>query len=113
MPKLSHSFSGALRTFSFWIASRTVGNDVLEGVDYSCIFTEPSALEAAYAIFANVLELDDTGNVLNAKWAERRAAQYIWQYVTGIPADPPLEEWECELHAPSLHDVMPWPDGSH
>jgi hypothetical protein len=52
----------------------TVGGDLLEGVDYSRIFRGPSALEAADAIFTNVLELEDVGIVLNAKWAERRPA---------------------------------------
>ncbi len=112
MPKLSASFSGALRTFSFWIANRTVGYDVLVGIDYSCIFREPSALEAAYAIFANTIELDDAGNVLNAKWAEHRAAQYIRQYVTGFPVEPPFEGWEVELHGPPpRRDILPWPNG--
>ncbi len=97
MPKLSASFSGALRTFSFWVANGTVGYDVLSGIDYSRIFREPSALERVYAIFANNIELDDVGNVLNAKWAEHRAAQYIRQYVTGLPVEPPFEGWEVEL----------------
>ncbi len=74
MPHLSHSVSGALRTFSYWAANRSVGQPQLDGVDYSCIFTEPSALEQVYAIFANVLEFDETGQVINAKHAERRAA---------------------------------------
>ncbi len=111
MARLSQSFRGALRTFSFWIANRTVGLDVLQGIDYSCIFQEPSALEAVYAIFANVIELDAAGNVLNAKWAEHRAAQYIRQTVTGTPADPPIQGWECELYAPpGRRDILPWPN---
>ncbi|WP_183192586.1 DUF7677 family protein [Brevibacillus fluminis] len=67
MQKLSNSFSGALRAFSFWIANGTVGLPLLEGIDYSCIFNEPSALEQVYAIFANVIEMDDLGIVCNAK----------------------------------------------
>jgi len=99
MPKLSNSVSGALRQFSYWIANGTVGYPLLEGVDYRVILQEePSALETVYAIFANVLELDDQGNVLNAKQAERRAAQYILQFMTGKKAEPPLEPWECTLH---------------
>ena len=98
MPKLSKSFSGALRTFSFWISNGTVGLPLLEGIDYRGILREPSALEAVYAIFANVIELDEDGNVLNAKAAERRAAQYILQYMTGKPADPPFEAWEVALY---------------
>ena len=51
MPKLSHSVCGAIRMFSFWLANRTVGLPLLEGVDYSSIFEEPSALEMTYATF--------------------------------------------------------------
>jgi hypothetical protein len=72
---------------------------ILEGVDYSCIFEEPSALEQAYAIFINVFETDDTGAVINAKDAERRAAQYIRSYVDpNYSVDPPFENWEVQLH---------------
>lgn len=99
MPKLSESVSGAIRQFSYWVANGTVGHPLLKDVDYRSILTkEPSALEAAYAIFANVLEFDDEGEVTNAKHAEKRAAQYILQYMTGTQAKPPFEEWETELH---------------
>jgi hypothetical protein len=105
MPHLSNSFSGALRTFSFWVANGTVGHPLLDKVDYSCIFREPSALEQVYAIFANVIELDEKGLVINAKRAERRAAQYILEYVTRQPAQPPFDDWEVCLHErPPLHD---------
>src|SRR5215469_6556524 len=98
MPHLSQSLSGALRTFSFWIANGSIGHPLLEGVDYSHIFREPSALEQVYAIYANVIELDESGQVINAKYAERRVAQYILQYVTGHPAEPAFEGWEVELY---------------
>lgn len=72
---------------------------LLEGVDYSAIFEEPSALEQAFAIFMNVLEVDDKGNVTNAKYAERRAAQEIRRYVDpSYTVVPPFEDWELELH---------------
>lgn len=100
MPHLSHSVSGALRTFSFWIANRSVGQPLLDGVDYSRIFQEPSALEQVYAIYANVLEFDESGQVINAKHAERRAAQYILHYVTGKKVEPPFEDWEGALYDP-------------
>ncbi len=100
MPRVSESVSGALRTFSFWMANRSVGHPVLEGVDYSCIFEEPSALEQVYAIYANVLEFDEHGQVINARHAERRAAQYILAHVTGRRPDPEFEDWEVALHAP-------------
>jgi hypothetical protein len=100
MPGVSHSVSGALRTFSFWIANRSVGLPLLDGVDYSCIFSEPSALEQTYAIFINVLEFDEAGQVINAKHAERRAAQFILSYVTGAEVQPPFEDWEVCLYEP-------------
>jgi hypothetical protein len=98
MAHLSHSVSAALRTFSYWIANRSVGQPLLDGVDYSCIFEEPSALEQVYAIFANVVEIDDSGTVTNLKHAEARAAQFILQYVTGKEVNPPFATWEVALH---------------
>ena len=97
--KLSNSFSGALRTFSYWIANGTVGLPLLEGIDYYCIFEEPSALERAYAIFANVIEMDEVGIVCNAKYAEMRAAQYIRSYVdSSYKVEPEFEDWEIDLY---------------
>ncbi|NOU95680.1 hypothetical protein GC093_20980 [Paenibacillus sp. LMG 31456] len=99
MQKLSHSFSGALRTFSFWIANGTVGLPILEGIDYSCIFEEPNALEQAYAIFANVIEMDDDGKVCNPKYAEMRAALFIRSYVdSSYKVEPEFEGWEVALY---------------
>ena len=100
--RLGDSFSGALRTFSFWVANGTLGHPLLDGVDYRFVLTgEPSALEQVYAIFANVIELDADGAVLNAKHAERRAAQWLLEYCDpSRPADPPLEDWELDLHPP-------------
>jgi nicotinate dehydrogenase subunit A len=43
----------------------------------------------------------DSGQVLNPKAAERRAAQWIRSYVDRTyTVDPPFENWEVELHAP-------------
>lgn len=102
MPHLHKSVSAEVRQFSYWIANRTVGQPILEGVDYSCIFEEPSALEQVYAIFMNVLEVDDTGKVTDANKARRRAAQYIRIYVQGddFRVEPPFEDWEIALHVP-------------
>lgn len=99
MAKLSHSTSGAIRLFSFWLANRTAGQPLLDEIDYSCIFEEPSALELTYAIFLNVLELDAEGQVINAKHAERRAAQWIRSYVDSkYRVEPPFEDWEVALY---------------
>jgi hypothetical protein len=55
------------------LANRTAGLPLLEGVDDSCIFEEPSALEQTYAIFANVLEFDASGAVHLDGWSKLRS----------------------------------------
>jgi hypothetical protein len=113
--KLSPEFSGALRTFSFWVANGTVGMSLLQDIDYrQTMIEEPSMLEIAYAIFANVLEFDESGAPINAKYAEYRAAQYIRQYCDpSYRALPAFEAWEQELHdPPPRHDPKPWPPGA-
>ena len=96
--KLSNSFSGALRTFTYFIASGT--HYQLKGVNYLDLFgKEPSAIEQAFAIFANVIELDEKGTVLNAKYAEKRAVDYIRSYCEReFQVHPPYEDWETELY---------------
>ena len=90
--------SGALRTFAGWVARGTVGHPLVDDVDYwSVLREEPSLMETAFAIFANVLILDEEGNPTNPSNAERRAAMWIRQYCTGVPAEPPIESWEAEL----------------
>lgn len=102
MKHLHPSVSAEVRQFSYWLANRTVGHPLLDGIDYSCIFEEPSALEQVYAIFMNVIEVDENGKILDAERAQTRAAQYIRGYVQGenYAADPPFEDWEVELHVP-------------
>jgi len=105
--KLSESFCGALRTFSYFIASGT--HYQLKGVDYVKLFgNEPSAIEQMFAIYTNVIELDEKGNVLNAKYAEKRAVDYIRSYcVVDFKVEPPYEDWEIELHdAPPMQDLI-------
>ena len=104
--KLSNSFSGALRTFAYFMAS---GNQyTLKGIDYLTLYgDEPSAIEKVFAIYVNVIELDENGQVLNAKYAEKRATDYIRQYCdSSFKVEPPYEDWEVELHeAPPLKDL--------
>jgi hypothetical protein len=98
--KLSTEFSGALRTFSYWLASGTVGLPILDGVDYRAVMLrEPSLMEAAYAIFANVIELDEHGKPVNARHAQRRAAQYIRAYCDpSYVVEPAFADWERALY---------------
>jgi len=113
--KLGPEFSGALRTFSFWIANGSVGNPLLEGIDYWPALREsPSLMESAYAIFANVIEFDGAGVPTNAKYAEFRAAQMIRRWCDPeYEVNPSFEDWETALYAPpSRVDSKPWPVGT-
>ncbi len=106
--KLSSSFSGALRTFAYFMASGT--QDTLEGIDYLSLYgEEPSAIEMVFAIYVNVLELDEDGTVLNAKYAEKRATDSLRAYCDAeFVVSPPYAEWETTLHdPPPLKDVEP------
>lgn len=96
--KLSNSFSGALRTFAYFMASGT--QYTLEGIDYLPLYgEEPGAFEMVFAIYANLIEMDENGNVLNAKYAEKRATDYLRSYCDpSFEVSPPYEDWEIELH---------------
>ena len=105
--KLSHSFSGALRTFAYFMASGT--QSTLEGIDYLPLYgEEPSAIEQVFAIYVNVIELDENGTVLNAKYAEKRATDYLRAYCDpSFEVNPPYEEWETNLYEPPpLKDLI-------
>ena len=96
--KLSNSFSGALRTFSYFMASGTHYN--LEGIEYLPIYgEEPSAIEQVFAIYANVIEMDENGMVLNNQYAQLRATDSLRKYCDpSFVVDPPYEDWEVELY---------------
>ncbi|MGW5366454.1 DUF7677 family protein [Actinopolymorpha pittospori] len=99
--QLSHGASGAIRRFAGWVARGSVGYPMLEGINYwDELKDSPSQMETAFAIFANVLQLDDTGEPVNEKHAEARAAAWLFNYCTGSwpPGQPPLEPWEVELY---------------
>jgi hypothetical protein len=98
--KLSKDVRGSLRLFAFFLANSTVDWELLgEGWDYDALFENPSDLERVFAIWSNVLELDDAGRVLNHEVAQRRAAQYIRRFVdSSYVVEPPFEPWELELH---------------
>jgi len=98
--QLSQSVTGALHTFGFWLANGTVGQPILESIDYSCIFREPSALEQALAIFANVLRFDETGRVMNERKARADSGTMDSVLCGSQLIEPPLERWETHLHKP-------------
>lgn len=75
---------------------------MLGDVDYLDLYgSDPSAIEMAFAIFTNVVEMDSDGNVLNFTYAQRRATDYIKSYcVSSFEVSPPYQEWEMELYGP-------------
>jgi len=89
-----------LRTFAYFMASGT--QDTLTGVDYLNLYgTEPSAIERVFAIYANVVRLDDAGTVVNQEYAERRATDSLRAYCDpSFVVDPPYEDWEIALYPP-------------
>ena len=104
---LSTSFSGALRTFAYFVASGTHYN--LEGVEYISLYeNEPSAIEQVFAIYVNVIKLDTNGRVLNAKYAEERATVFLRAYCDpGFKVQSAYEDWEVTLHMPPpLQDLI-------
>jgi hypothetical protein len=98
--RLSHGASGAIRRFAGWVARGSAGHPMLDGIEYwNELKDSPSQVEICFAIFANVLELDDHRQPINEKYAERRAA-WIYRYCTGElpPGEADIEPWECELY---------------
>jgi hypothetical protein len=74
---------------------------MLDGINYwDELKDSPSQMETCFAVFVNVLELDECGEPVNEKYAERRAATFLYQYCTGElpPGESDLEGWEVELH---------------
>lgn len=99
MAKLSEEVRAHLRLFAFYLANGTLCLDVLDGFDYSSLLQWGSSLEQVVAIWSNVLEVDESGSVLNEDEAARRAAQYIRSMVDpNYIVEPPFQAWEIELH---------------
>jgi hypothetical protein len=85
--------------FAFWIANGTVGPPLLDGIDYwQDMRDSPSVLEQVFAIYANVIQLDGDGTPVNGPEAQRRAAEWIRQYMTGEPPRRNWEDWEVHLY---------------
>lgn len=107
---LSHGASGAVRRFAGWVARGSVGYPLFDqgrpqgrpDVDpyWDALQDEPSSMETLFAVFANTLELDDAGEPTNEKHAERRAAIWLYGYLTGAvpPGEPELGGDEVALY---------------
>jgi hypothetical protein len=78
MAQLPEDVRSSLRLFAFYLAEGTLVLELLEDFDYrAAIMSYGSGLEKVFAIFANVLDVDEAGAVTNYGEAEYRAAQWI------------------------------------
>ncbi|MEV8043365.1 hypothetical protein ACF06D_02560 [Streptomyces griseoluteus] len=102
MAHLSTDVRSALRFFAFYLGNGTLDVELLDGIDYRAHLLEyGSDLEMIFAIYANVLEIDEHGETLNDGDAQYRVAQWIRMTCDpGYEVDPPFEAWETELHGP-------------
>lgn len=63
------------------------------------IIYQPWEKKLAFAIFMNNLEVDSEGKVLNYKYCENRAVEYIKSYHNpNFIMTPKLEQRETDLH---------------
>ena len=104
--KVNTYVKGAVRQFVYWFAHGTIGDSILNDIDYiSNLKEESSYAETAFIVFMNNLEFDDDNGVTNYKHAEFRAAQYIRSYFdSSYEVIPKFEEWEIEA-SPVSKDV--------
>ncbi len=106
--KLSDDFKRALRHFTYYYTNGTlpyvIGEEkLLIGIDYrEKLKTEASLVEMVYAIFANNIEMNEQGIVLNQTYAMKRAAQWIRMVCReeneDYKVDPKFEDWETYLY---------------
>ncbi|MFJ3661755.1 hypothetical protein ACIPPM_14985 [Streptomyces sp. NPDC090119] len=102
MAHLSTDLRAALRFFAFYLGNGTLDEDLLDGIDYRAHLLQfGSDLEMIFAIYTNVLEIDEHGETLNDGDAQYRVAQWIRKcHDPGYQVEPPFEAWETELHGP-------------
>jgi hypothetical protein len=103
-PHLSFDFKNSLRHFVFYYFNGTLnwvtGEDgILKDIDYrSLLVTEASLVEMAFAIYANNIEFNEEGTVINQTHAMKRAAQYIRSVCDpSYIVAPKFEDWEVEI----------------
>jgi hypothetical protein len=99
MAHLPENVRSAIRLFAFYVGNGTVNVELLDGIDYRPALMEfGSDLERVFAIFSNVLDVDEAGLVTNFDQASWRAAQWIRSYLDpDYTVQPPFEDWEFEL----------------
>jgi hypothetical protein len=103
MARLSNSVCATIRLFAFYLSNGSLSSlcdDILsDDFDFDRLLCEPSMLEAVFAVFANTLEMDETGKVINEHHIHRRVSQFIRsEFDRDYVVEPPFEPWETELH---------------
>ncbi|WP_455357378.1 DUF7677 family protein [Streptomyces sp. SYSU K217416] len=99
MTHLPTDVRASLRFFAFYLRNGTLDIDLLDGFDYWSELQFGSDLEMVFAIFTNVLEVDEHGQTLNDGDAQYRAAQWVRRRCDpSYQVEPPFEAWETELH---------------
>ncbi|MGW0483170.1 DUF7677 family protein [Nonomuraea sp. NPDC003214] len=101
MAKLPEDLRASLRFFAFYLANGTLDMELLDGIDYRpALMGFGSTLEMVFTIYANVLEIDESG-LVDDGYAQYRVAQWIRHYCDPTyVVDPPFEEWETRLAGP-------------
>jgi hypothetical protein len=94
---LSESIRSTVQYFAYRVGTGTLeSNGLLRGVDYRAALSRDfGQLQLVFAVFTNVLEVDDHGRVTNAPAATVRAAQVLRRLAQpSYVVDPPLADWE-------------------
>jgi hypothetical protein len=95
MAKLSDDLRAHLYRFAHSLVWSTGDDYLYDGAEYSCVWEEPEVLPQAFAIWCNVLEVDEQGRVLNGEYARWRASQYVNNVANPeLKVEPPFEPWE-------------------
>ncbi len=103
---LSEDFRRKLRLFTYYLTNGTLGyvieDDALRDYNFfNVLISDPHLFEYVFALYANVIELDESGQVVNHTHAMTRVAQYIALHSEGglqYKHIPEFKEWETYLH---------------
>ena len=94
------AWKDSVKAFSISLGDGCLQPELLAGIDYvPGLFNCGSTLEAIYAVFSNVLTIDERGSPNNYEHACLRAAQCVKLWcVPGYRVEPEFAGWETELH---------------
>ena len=93
---------GKIHWFAYDLANGSLDRDIIdttEYIDHTGMFIYGYPLEQIFALWSNVLEIDENNKVTNEVAAKRRVAQYLRRWIDrDYVVEPPFENWETELH---------------